>query len=275
MKLGLVENAWWGTKVDRVTGIKIARAYGFDNYSILMQDMTPRLRRRMRKTLEDEGLPVSSFLSVATSLEDWNTDIRRYTVEWLKGQIDVGYDFNARTMILVPGEYIWAKQEIKPEVQWRWTVESLREVGDHAKSLDIEIGLECETPKHNMLRTIDDLVRMIKDVRHPAIKANVDLVHMYVVGDEPKDLEKLKGKLLNVHLSDCHARRHEHSPPGRGAVPLMDDLKTLKKLGFDGTLDLELEWCPEPDRVREWVKEGYVETARMMEGLKIRTGEDG
>src|SRR5207245_2123577 len=69
MKLGLVENSWWGTKIDRITGIRIAKEYGFDNYAILMEDMTPRLRRKMRKTLENEGLPVSSFLSVATSLE--------------------------------------------------------------------------------------------------------------------------------------------------------------------------------------------------------------
>jgi D-psicose/D-tagatose/L-ribulose 3-epimerase len=270
MKLGLVENAWWGTKIDRITGIKIAKEYGFDNYAILMQDMTPRLRRRMRKTLENEGLPVSSFLSVATSLEDWNREIRRYTVEWLKRQIDIGYDFDAKTLILVPGEYIWAQQEIRPEVQWEWAVDGLREVGDHAKSLGIEIGLECETPKHNMLRTIDDLVRIIKDARHPAIKANVDLVHMYIVGDEPRSLEKLRGKLLNVHVSDCHGRKHAHLPPGRGVVPLGEALTMLKKMAFNGTLDVELEWSPQPDRIKEWVKEGYDETAKLMDELKIR-----
>ncbi len=270
MKLGLGENAWWGTTVDRVTGIKLAKQFGFDDYAIFTQDMTPQLRRKMRETLQDVGLPVGTFLSVATSLVDWNAEIRRYTVDWLKRQIDIGYDFDTKKMILVPAEYLWARQEIKPEVQWNWALESLREVGDYARGLGVEIGLECETPTHNILRTIDDLVRMIKDAKHPAIKANIDLVHMYVVGDGPKDLEKLEGKIINVHFSDVHGRKHAHYPPGRGVVPLREDLKILKKIGFSGSIAVELEWSPEPDKIKEWVKEGYAETAKLMEELKIR-----
>jgi D-psicose/D-tagatose/L-ribulose 3-epimerase len=270
MKLALNENTWWGTSIDRAEGIRLAKRFGFDAYGVFMQDITPQLKKRMRETLQEVGLPVSTSLTVAPSLGDWNTEIRRMTVQWAKTQMDTGYDLGSKIMIVVPGEYLWEKQEIKPEVQYGWVIEGLRELGDYARSLDMRIGLECETPTYNMLRTIDDLVRMIHDAAHPAIKANVDLVHMFVVGDTPASMEKLKSDLINVHVADCHGRRHAHHPPGRGVVPLKEDLKTLKRMGFGGALEVELEWSPEPEKINEWVEEGYSTTARLMSELQIK-----
>ena len=171
-----------------------------------------------------ETAPLLNFTVVVTSLIDLNADIRRMTIDWAKRQADIGYEFGSTKMILVPGEYVWEEQEVPPKVQWGWAVEGIREIADYANGLGIQTGLEFETPKHNIINSVDSLNRMLDDVGRPYVQANVDFVHMYVVGDAPETLEKLRGRLLNVHFADCKGRKHAHWPPGSGVVPLKDYL---------------------------------------------------
>jgi D-psicose/D-tagatose/L-ribulose 3-epimerase len=270
MDLALGENAWWGTSVDRVSGVRLAKEAGYDSYSIFTSDMTPEIRRGMRESMRDLDFPCSSFTVVGYSLADWNSDIRKMTLSWVKKQVDIGYDFGGKKMILVPGEYSWDKQEIDPKVQWGWTVDAVREIADYAKSLNIEVALEFETPRLSIINSIDTVVQLIEDVNHPALKANVDFVHMYVVGDKPESLKKLRGKIINVHIADSSAGKHGHMPPGRGDVPLLEYLRVLKEIGFDDTIAVEIEWSNQPGRILEWIEESYCETDKLMKQIGAR-----
>lgn len=270
MELSISENAWWGTQIDRVKGIKVAKDCGYDSYCIFTVDLTPKLKRSMIEALRETGLPVLNFTVVVTSLIDLNADIRRMTADWAKRQVDIGYEFGSTKMILVPGEYVWEEQEVPPKVQWDWAVEGMREIADYANGLGIRTGLEFETPKHNIINSVDSVVRMLDDIGRPYVQANLDFVHMYVVGDGPDAIQKVRGRLLNVHFADCKGRKHAHWPPGSGVVPLMDYLSALKAIGYDGGIQMELEWSPEPAKIVEWVTEGYTSTARMMKELGMR-----
>jgi D-psicose/D-tagatose/L-ribulose 3-epimerase len=269
MQLAIGENAWWGTSVDRVEGIKATSEIGFDGYSIFPVDLTPQLRRSMREVLNSSKMVPSTFTTVVTSLADWNADVRKFTVNWAKNQVDIGYDFGFKIMIMVPGEYVWAKQEIDPKVQWNWLLEGVREIADYAKSLGIVIGLEAETPPYSMLRTVDTLVKFVDDAQHPAVMANVDTVHMFVLGDSPQEMKRLKGKLVDVHLADTNEKVHHHHPPGSGIIPLREYIKALKEIGFEGPINVEIEWTPYPDKIHEWVRDAYTASTKMFEELGI------
>jgi sugar phosphate isomerase/epimerase len=65
--------------------------------------------------------------------------------------------------------------------------------------------------------------------------------------------------------------RHGDLPPGRGAVDFPSYLKVLADSGFSGTVSIELEYSPEPDRIIDWVREAYQETDKLMSGLSIRS----
>jgi len=271
LELSISENAWWGTEIDRVQGIQVAKKCGFDSYCIFTTDLTPQLKRSMRDALREAALPCSNFTVVVTSLIDLNTDIRRLTIEWAKRQADIGYDFGSGKMILVPGEYVWEAQEVDPKVQWGWAVEGIREISDYAHGLGIETGLEYETPRHNIINSVDSVSRMLDDVGRPYVQANADFVHMFVVGDGPETLQKLKGRLLNVHFADCKGRKHAHWPPGSGVVPLREYLSALKSIDYKGAIQMELEWSPEPAKIVEWVRDGHDSTDKMMRELGMRS----
>jgi len=89
-------------------------------------------------------------------------------------------------------------------------------------------------------------------------------------GDKAKEIALLGDKLCHVHLSDCDGKVHGDLPPGRGVVPIIDYLRAIRDTGYDGTVSIELEYSPEPERIVEWVREAYEKTAATMAVLGCR-----
>jgi len=272
MKLGMIESAWFGTKVDPITGVKLAKEIGFDTYDIYHDPrMTPiKERKKLRETLEEVGLKCVAMTTACPSITDINPTIRRFSIGWIKEQLDLGYDLGCDKMVIALGEYIWEKQVIKPEEQWSWAVEAIREIGDYAKDLDMQIAIELEPFKLSLINSIDAMIKFLDDVDHPAVKANADVSHLHLIRAPPEDLKRLGDRIIHVHFSDNNGKVHGDLPPGRGNAPLKEYLKILKEIGYNGAISIELEFCPIPDKVIDWVKEAYTATAKMMDELKIR-----
>ena len=45
---------------------------------------------------------------------------------------------------------------------------------------------------------------------------------------------------------------------------------TIKKLGIEGAVSIELEYSPEPEKIVEWVREAYEQTDRLMRQAGLR-----
>jgi len=93
------------------------------------------------------------------------------------------------------------------------------------------------------------MVRFIDDCDHEAVRANIDVSHLLLADVAPEELRRLKGKAIHCHISDCDGKKHGDLPPGRGVVPFEPYLKEIKDLGIDGTMSIELEYSPEPDKI--------------------------
>jgi D-psicose/D-tagatose/L-ribulose 3-epimerase len=91
------------------------------------------------------------------------------------------------------------------------------------------------------------------------------------MGDRPETLEGLRGKVINVHFSDCDGKLHGDLPPGRGVVPLESYLRELQRIGVSCPVSIELQWPEDPRKVRDWVTEAYVKTAEMMKAIGVRS----
>jgi sugar phosphate isomerase/epimerase len=134
----------------------------------------------------------------------------------------------------------------------------------------LQIALELEPFKLSLLSNVDNMVRFIDDVNHPAVQANIDVSHMQLANVKPEELRRLKGKAIHVHISDCDGKVHGDLPPGRGVVNFAPYLQEIKALGIDGAMSIELEYSPEPAKIAEWVKEAYMATDRLMREAGLR-----
>lgn len=274
MKLGLINSAWAQAGRDTAWGIRQTKALGFDTIDIFTDplDIDVRERRLIKRECDAAGLPIVSIACVAVGLVDFNPSVQRFSVERVEKYLDLAYEYEARNVLLVLGEYIWNQEVIPPAEQWQTAVRNCRRLGEYAEKLGVQIALELEPFPLSLLNNVDRMVAFLDDVAHPAVQANIDVSHLCLSQVKPEELRRLKGNAIHVHISDCDGKKHGDLPPGRGVVDFVPYLREIKALGIEGSVSIELEYSPEPDRIADWVAEAYRETDKLMRAVDLRTG---
>jgi sugar phosphate isomerase/epimerase len=272
MKLGLINSAWAQSGRDTAWGIAKTKEIGFDSIDIFTDplDIDIRERRRIKRECDAQELPIVSVCCVAVGLIDFNPSVQRFHVDRCKAFLDLVYEFEARNLLLVLGEYIWNQEVIPPAEQWRMGVDNCRQLAEYAETLGVQIALELEPFPLSLVNNVERMVRFIDDVGHPALAANIDVSHLHLAHVPPEELRRFKGKAIHVHISDCDGKKHGDLPPGRGVVDFGPYLRQIKELGIDGAISIELEYSPEPERIEEWVREAYTATDRLLAQAGLR-----
>lgn len=272
MKLGLINSAWVQANQPTVFGLRKTKEIGFDCVDIFVDplDIDIRERRLIKDECDRLDLPIVSIACVAVGLIDFNPSVQRFHLDRVKKYLDLAYEYQAKNVLLVIGEYIWNQEVIPPDEQWRTGVEMCKILGDYAANLGVQIALELEPFHLSLLNSVNTMVRFIDDVNHEAVQANIDVSHLHLAKVAPEELRRLKGKAIHVHISDCDGKKHGDLPPGRGVVKFEPYLKEIKDLGIDGAISIELEYSPEPSKIAEWVTEAYDSTNRLMQTAGLR-----
>ncbi len=272
MRLGLINSAWVQAGRGTAFGIRMTKEIGFDSIDVFADplDLDAAERRLVRRECERVGLPIVSVACVAVGLIDFNPSVQRFHLDRCRKYLDLAYEYDARNVLLVLGEYIWNREVIPPAEQWRTAVTHLKTLGDHAAGLGLQIALELEPFPLSLLNNVSAMERFLDDVNHPAVKANIDVSHLHLARVPAAELRRLRGKAIHVHVSDCDGTKHGDLPPGRGVVDFAPYLREIKHLDIDGAVSVELEYSPEPDKIVEWVREAYQATDRLMREVGLR-----
>lgn len=272
MKLGLINSAWVQANQPTEFGLQQTKDIGFDTIDIFIDPLEADIREQ--KLVKDEcdrlGLPIVSICCVALGLSDFNRSVRTFHMDRVEAYLELAYQYEARNVLLVLGEYIWNREVIPPAEQWDYGVDAVRQLGHRARELGLEIALELEPFHLSLVNSVDSMVKFLRDVDQPAVKANIDISHLVLAGIPAAELGKLKGLATHVHISDCDGKVHGDLPPGRGVVDFAPYMQAIKDLGIDGAISIELEYSPEPERIVEWVTEAYESTDKLMQAAKLR-----
>ncbi len=272
MKLGLINSAWAQAGRETAWGIRKTKELGFDCIDIFTDPLSIDIRERqlIRRECNRLDLPVVSVCCVAVGLIDFNPSVRNFHLDRVKAYLDLCYEYEAENLLLVLGEYIWNREVIPPAEQWQLAVDACRELADYAEQLHLKIAMELEPFPLSLLNSIDEMVRFIDEVNHPALRANIDISHLLLANQKPEQLQKLKGKAIHVHISDCDGKVHGDLPPGMGVVDFPPYLQELKNLNIDGTISIELEFSPDPDAIEQWVRQAYLSTSELLAQAGLR-----
>jgi sugar phosphate isomerase/epimerase len=272
LELGMISSTWLGTKVDRLEGIRQAKQIGFDTYDVFEDplDLTDAEREEIRRTCEEVGLPVRSVVCVAFGLVDFNPSVQRFTLDRIKAYVDQGAYLGARNVLLVVGEYYWDGEVFPREAIWDMAKDAVKQSGEYAATKGLEIVLELEPFTEALLKDIDELVRFVQEIDHPAVRANADISHLHLSDASFEDVAKLTGLIGHIHLSDCDGKVHGDLPAGMGVTPISEYLKAIVDTGYEGTVSIELEYSPDPDKIVEWAQQAYDGTAAIMRELGVR-----
>ncbi|HWE94032.1 MAG TPA: sugar phosphate isomerase/epimerase family protein [Tepidisphaeraceae bacterium] len=272
MKLGLINSAWAQAGKGTEFGIAQTRRIGFDTIDIQADplDLSADERKAIRDAADRAGLPIISVCCVALGLVDFNPSVQRFSIDRVNAHLDFCRELGAKNLLLVLGEYIWQQEVIPPAAQWETAVTNTRACARHARELGLEIAIELEPFKLSLVNSIDTMLKFLNDVGTDTVQANCDISHLHLVHTPPEQVQRLKGRIAHVHLSDCNGQTHGDLPPGRGITPIEAYLRHIRDTGYDQTVSIELEYSPEPEKIVEWVEEAYRETDRIMRELDCR-----
>src|SRR5262245_60022472 len=156
MKLGLINSAWAQAGRDTAFGIHMTKELGFDTIDIFADplDLGVKERRLIKRECDRAGLPIVSIACVAVGRTDFNPSVQRFHLQRCKAYLDLAYEYEAKNVLLVIGEYIWEKQVIAPAEQWQTGARNVRELGQYAADLGLQIALELEPLQPSLVDTV-------------------------------------------------------------------------------------------------------------------------
>jgi D-psicose/D-tagatose/L-ribulose 3-epimerase len=274
-KLGLIDSAWFGSPFEGLPGKQEAKRIGFDSLDLFVGfdpgRMTPAERSNYVAEVRSVGLPINSLVCTCLGLSDFNPAVRSYHIERAKNVLDLASEFSsARNLCFVPGEYMFQHRLLPAEGEWKLVVDATQEVGRHAAERRLELAIELLPFEFAFIRTLDDMERFLDDVGLDNVKATVDISHFWLMRIPPRALDRLKGRISQVHISDCDGVNHGDLPPGRGNTPFKEYLSAIRDAGFAGAASVELEFPPDSSQMRDWVAEAFSSTLREMRAVGVR-----
>ena len=122
------------------------------------------------------------------------------------------------------------------EDEWKWAVDSMRPVAEHAGDAGVTLCLEALNRfECYFLNTHADSSRFAREVDHPACKVMYDTFHAHIEEKNvPQALRDCADVLGHVHISE-----NDRSTPGTGNVRWAENFDTLKEIGYDGWMMVE------------------------------------
>lgn len=120
--------------------------------------------------------------------------------------------------------------------EWKWAVDSMRQVAEHAQQAGVTLGLEyLNRFECYLLNSAVDGARFCRDVNHPNCKMMYDTFHSHIEEkNTPAAIRALKDCLAHVHISE-----NDRSTPGQGNVRWAENFDTLKEIGYDNLMVVE------------------------------------
>ncbi len=122
------------------------------------------------------------------------------------------------------------------KIEWDRAVFNLRKVCAMAASRGLQIALEpLNRFESDMINTVEDVKRLIKDINHPAAKIMLDGFHMNI--DEKSIEEAIVAagdQLIHMQVSENY-----RGTPGTGQTRWDDYRRALEKINYTGAVTIE------------------------------------
>jgi sugar phosphate isomerase/epimerase len=119
-------------------------------------------------------------------------------------------------------------------------IEGLREALPVAEELEVKLLIEPEPDL--LIENVQQTDDLFHRVHSSMLGLNFDIGHFYCVGEDvPAAIRHFSDRIDHVHLEDIPAdRTHYHMVPGEGAIDFKPILDSLREIGYEGFVTIEL-----------------------------------
>lgn len=240
MRYGMNLLMWTDTLTDEVLPLlDELKEIGFDAVEIPVFEIDVEKYAKWGKRFDELGL-ARTGTAVRTAADNPispDRAVRRKGIDANKATLDccaaAGCEVMAGPFHSALGEF---SGKGPTEDEWKWGVESMQEVAEHAAGCNVMLGVEyLNRFECYFLNTAADGARFCRDVNHPNCKMMYDTFHSHIEEKSiPNAIRALKDYLVHVHISE-----NDRSTPGQGNVRWDETFDTLKEIGYDNILVVE------------------------------------
>ncbi len=167
---------------------------------------------------------------------------RARSVQYVKDIITMVKELNGHMVSVVPGTVGKIVPDGRPEDEWSWAVEALKECYDFAQKSGILLGIEPINRFETYFINRGDQALALAEAVGPDCGVCLDIFHMNLEeNDYHEAIRRAKKRLVGFHVAD-----NNRMAPGMGRIDWFGLVETLKEVGYDGALSVE--FCPPLDR---------------------------
>lgn len=203
--------------------------------------LTPENRETTRRRFHDAGLQIASLGSSArlgVPESEWQKQF-----DEAKAYAELAAALHCPVVRVFGGNI---PKGMSKEDYLALVAERAQILAEFARPLKVTMALET----HDALVKAEDVAIILSKVRDENLGCVWDVHHSVRAGEMPEQSVKYLGKrIVATHLKDSVIKdgKIRYVPVGQGDIPLIDAIKALRQVGYQGFLTLEWEkrWHPE------------------------------
>ncbi|MCX8107788.1 MAG: sugar phosphate isomerase/epimerase [Verrucomicrobiae bacterium] len=217
------------------------KAWGFDTVEIPIEDPSHIDPAFVKAALDKVGLGCSSVCACLGPDRDLRgtPEQQKTSMDYLKACVDHAVVLGAPRVVGPVYSSVGRADAVPPaeyKQQWKTVVKNLKELCAYAHERGIEICMEpLNRFETDFINTVDQALKMIKDVGSPALKLHLDTFHMNIEEKCQAGAIKKAGRLLG-HFHACGSDR---GTPGNDHIDWDGIADALKKIKYDGDVVIE------------------------------------
>jgi xylose isomerase len=124
---------------------------------------------------------------------------------------------------------------------WEYTIETIREVADHNRAIDISIEYKPNEPRSfSLTPNVATTLLAIREIDRPNLGVTLDFAHVLYADEMPAcaaELVARHSRLLGVHLNDGYGKRDDGLMVGSvHPIQTVELLYALERIGYAGAI---------------------------------------
>lgn len=199
----------------------------------------------IRKLMKEHGL--TCWGSVTLMLGERNLLARdeaqrAKSVQYVKDIVKMVKELEGHMVSVVPCTVGKIVPDGRPEEEWEWAVNSMKEIYEYSEASGIVLGIEPINRFETYFINRGDQALALAKAVGPNCGVCLDTFHMNIEeADMFAAIRRAKGKLIGFHVAD-----NNRMAPGMGHLNWQKIVATLREINYDDVLSVE--FCSPLDR---------------------------
>ncbi|WP_339071005.1 sugar phosphate isomerase/epimerase family protein [Chitinophaga sp. 212800008-4] len=201
--------------------------------------------KSIRKLMKDHGL--TCWGSVTLMLGERNLLARdeaqrAKSIQYVKDVVRMVKELDGHMVSVVPGTVGKIVPDGRPEEEWKWAVEAMKEIYAYSEAAGVLLGIEPINRFETYFINRADQALALAEAVGPNCGVCLDTFHMNIEEADMFDaIRKTKGKLTGFHVAD-----NNRMAPGMGHLNWEKIVSTLREVNYNDVLSVE--FCSPLDR---------------------------